>query len=152
MDPREGEELSQTLSPMRRGPVGRRARQVAQSCPTLGDPVDCSPPGSSVHGILQAGILEWVAMPSSRGSPPPRNRTQVFCTVGRFFTVPLLSFLQFNMSFMFTLSPRPHTHPPCPATSFSTKAGIWSSPDLGHLYLAHSNQPHMLGETRVSLS
>jgi len=42
---------------------------VAQSCPSLGDPVDCSLPGSSVHGILQAGILEWVAMPSSRGSP-----------------------------------------------------------------------------------
>ena len=40
---------------------------VAQSCPTLCDPTDCSPPGSSVHGILQARILEWVAMPSSRG-------------------------------------------------------------------------------------
>ena len=39
-----------------------------QSCPTLCDPMDCSPPGSSVHGILQARILEWVAMPSSRGS------------------------------------------------------------------------------------
>ena len=39
-----------------------------QSCPTLWDPMDCSPPGSSVHGILQARILEWVAMPSSRGS------------------------------------------------------------------------------------
>ena len=40
-----------------------------QSCPTLCDPMDCSPPHSSVHGILQARILEWVAMPSSRGSP-----------------------------------------------------------------------------------
>ena len=39
-----------------------------QSCPNLCDPTDCSPPGSSVHGILQARILEWVAMPSSRGS------------------------------------------------------------------------------------
>ena len=48
-----------------------------QSCPTLCDPVDCSPPGSSVHGILQARILEWVAMPSSGGSSPPRDRTQV---------------------------------------------------------------------------
>ena len=43
----------------------------------LCDPVDCSPPGSSVHGILQARILEWVAMPSSRGSSPPRDRTHV---------------------------------------------------------------------------
>ena len=41
---------------------------VAQLCLTLCDPVDCSPPGSSVHGILQARVLEWVAMPSSRGS------------------------------------------------------------------------------------
>ena len=43
-------------------------REVAQSCPTLCDPIDCSPPGSSVHGILQARILEWVAISFSRGS------------------------------------------------------------------------------------
>ena len=42
-----------------------------QSCPTLGNPVDCSLPGSSVHGILQARILEWAAMPSSRESSQP---------------------------------------------------------------------------------
>ena len=42
-----------------------------QSCPTLCDPLDCSPPGASVHGIFQARILEWVAMPSSRGSSQP---------------------------------------------------------------------------------
>ena len=41
---------------------------VTQSCPTLCDPLDCSPPGSSVHGILQARILEWAAIPFSRGS------------------------------------------------------------------------------------
>ena len=46
---------------------------VAQSCPTLCDPVDCSPLGSSVHGILQAGIVEWVAMLASWGSSPPRD-------------------------------------------------------------------------------
>ena len=50
---------------------------VNQSCLTLCDPMDCSPPGSSVHEILQARILEWVAMPSSRGSSQPRARTQV---------------------------------------------------------------------------
>ena len=50
---------------------------VAQSCPTLCDPMDSSPPGSSVYGIIQARILEWVAMPSSRESSQPRNRTQV---------------------------------------------------------------------------
>ena len=48
-----------------------------QSCPTLCNPMDCSPPGSSVHGILQARILEWVAMPSSRDSSQPRDQTQV---------------------------------------------------------------------------
>ena len=46
-------------------------------CPTLCDPRDCSPPGSSVHGVLQARILQWVAMSSSRGSSPPRDRTWV---------------------------------------------------------------------------
>ena len=58
-----------------------------QSCPTLGDPMDCSPPGSSVRGILQARILEWVAMPSSRGSSRPRDRSQVYPVAGRFFTI-----------------------------------------------------------------
>ena len=47
----------------------------AKSCLTLCDAMDCSPPGSSVHGILQARILEWVAMLSSRGSCPPRDGT-----------------------------------------------------------------------------
>ena len=46
---------------------------AAQLCPALCDPMDCSLPASSVHGILQARILEWVAMPSSRGSSPPRD-------------------------------------------------------------------------------
>ena len=45
--------------------------EVAQSCPTLCDPLDCSPPGSSVHGILQARILEWVVISFSRGSSRP---------------------------------------------------------------------------------
>ena len=60
---------------------------VAQSCPTLCNPKDCSPPGSSVHGILQARILEWVAIPFSRGSSSSRDWTQVSCIAGRFFTI-----------------------------------------------------------------
>ena len=47
---------------------------LLQWCPTLCDPMDCSPPGSSVHGILQAKILEWVAMPSSRDLPNPGTK------------------------------------------------------------------------------
>ncbi|CAI9163930.1 unnamed protein product [Rangifer tarandus platyrhynchus] len=58
----------------------------AQVCLTLCDPVNCSPPGSSVHGILQARILEWAATPSSRGSSPPGDQTQVCRTADRFFT------------------------------------------------------------------
>ena len=60
---------------------------VAQLCLTLCDPMDCSPLGYSVHGIIQARILEWVAIPFSRRSSQPRDRTQVSCIAGRFFTV-----------------------------------------------------------------
>ena len=58
----------------------------AQSCLTLCDPKDCGPPGSSVHGILQARVLEWVAISFSRGSSQPRDQTRVSCIAGRFFT------------------------------------------------------------------
>ena len=72
---------------------------VAQSCLTLCDPMDGSPPGCSVHGILQTRILEWVAMPSSRGSSQTRDQTQVSCTADGFFTIwatsdPTLIFLR----------------------------------------------------------
>ena len=52
----------------------------------LCDPMDCGPPGSSVHGILQARILGWVVIPFPRGSSWPRDWTQVSCIAGRFFT------------------------------------------------------------------
>ena len=52
---------------------------VIKSCRTLWDPMDCSPPGSSVHGIFQTRILEWVAISSSKGFSQPRDQTQVFC-------------------------------------------------------------------------
>ena len=55
---------------------------IPQSCPTLCDPMDCSLPGSSVHRILQARILDWVAIPFFRESSHPRFRTQVFCIAG----------------------------------------------------------------------
>ena len=59
---------------------------IARSCLTLYDPMDCSPPGSPVHGILEARILEKVAIPFSRSSQP-RDQTQISCVAGRFFTV-----------------------------------------------------------------
>ena len=64
----------------------KRVCVFIQSCLILGDSMDCSSPGSSVHGILQATILEWVAMPSSRGSSQPNNWTCISYTAGGFFT------------------------------------------------------------------
>ena len=60
---------------------------VAQSYPTLCDPMDCSLPDAYVHGILQARILEWVAISFSRGTSKPRDWTRVSCITGRFFMV-----------------------------------------------------------------
>ena len=60
---------------------------VAKPCPIFRDPVDCSLTGSSVCGISQARMLEWVAMPSFRGSSQLRDQTQVSCIAGRFLTV-----------------------------------------------------------------
>ena len=60
---------------------------VAQSCPTLCDPMDCSLPGSSVHGIFQGRILEWVDIPFSGGTSQHRDRTWVSHIDVRFFTI-----------------------------------------------------------------
>ena len=61
--------------------------EVAQSCPTLCNPMGCSLPGSSIHGIFQAKVLEWLAISFSRGSSQPRDWTQVSHIAGRCFTV-----------------------------------------------------------------
>ena len=92
----EGERRVRSLHSSRSLPIGLQqddcpssACVCVQSCPTLCDPIDYSPPGPSVHGILQARILEWVAMPSCRGSSQPRDGTSVSCIsciAGRFFT------------------------------------------------------------------
>ena len=61
--------------------------EVAKSCPTLCDPMDCHLPGSSVHGIFQARVLEWGAIYSARGSSRPRDPIWDSRIVGRRFTV-----------------------------------------------------------------
>ena len=66
---------------------GWSSAKSLQSCPTLCNPVDCSPPGSSVGGTLQARILEWAAISFSRGSSWPRNWTQVSFIAGKFFNI-----------------------------------------------------------------
>ena len=60
---------------------------VTQLCPTLCNTMECSSPGSSIHEITQARILEWVAIPFSRGSSQPRDQTQVSRIGGKFFTI-----------------------------------------------------------------
>ena len=61
--------------------------EVAQLYPTLWGPMDCSPPGSSIHGIFQARVLEWVAISSSRGSSWPRDGSQISRTTDRCSTI-----------------------------------------------------------------
>ena len=99
----------------------------AQSCLTIWDPVDCSPPDSSVHRILQARTLEWVAIPFSKGSSRPRNQTQVSRIAGGFFavwasreiTLYYIYSVQFSSVTQSCLTLRSHesqhTRPPCPS-------------------------------------
>ena len=64
-----------------------KVSEVTQSCLTLCDPMDCSLPGSSVHGIFQAIVLEWIAISFSSGSSLPRDGTQVSHIVHRHLTI-----------------------------------------------------------------
>ena len=83
-----------------------------QSCPTLCDPMEYRLPGSSVQEILQARILEWVAMPSFRGSSQPRDQTHVSCFGRRFFITST------------TLVPQPRIrpmHPCCESAILTTR-------------------------------
>ena len=66
---------------------GVKVKLFIQLCPTLCNPMNYSPLGSSVHGIFQAKILEWEAIPFSKGSSWERDQTQACCIAGRFFTV-----------------------------------------------------------------
>jgi len=89
------------------------------SCSVVSDslpPMDCNPPGSSVHRTLQARILEWAAILFSRGSSRPRDWTRVSCITGRFFTI----WAAFNMEFstiQFTSCSSPHA----PQILYATK-------------------------------
>ena len=91
--------------------------EVTQSCLTLCDPMDCSLPGSSIHGIFQVSVLEWVAISFSKGSSQPRDLTQVSCIANRCFTIWATSSVQFSHSVMSdSLWPHEsqHARPPCP--------------------------------------
>ena len=80
---------------------------VTQSCPTLWDPLDCSPAGSSVPGVVQARIPEWVAISFSRGSSWSRDQTQVSCISRRFFTIWDITTSLLKFKYRQTVSPLP---------------------------------------------
>ena len=83
---------------------------VTRSCPTLAIPMNCSPPGSSVHGISQARILEWVAFSSSRGSSWPRDGACFSFSADRVFTDDPLGKLICSLSFFLYTVPSEHFH------------------------------------------
>ena len=85
-----------------------------QSCPTMCDPMDCSLPGFSVCGILQARILEWVAISSCRGSSQPRDRTRASCISGRFFLSVPRNKPQFTLIWLLLLRSSKHFWPALP--------------------------------------
>ena len=96
---------------------------VLQSCPTLCHPMDCSPPGSSVYGILQARILEWIAMPSSRDLPDPGIKPRSPELAGRLFTT---SIIWEAPRGRVTHSNSQHTAvSPCLACTFSSRANSY---------------------------
>ena len=122
---------------------------VVQLCLTLYDPMDCSPPGSSVCGILQGRILECIAIPFSRRSSQPRNRTQVSCIAGRFFTIWVTKEAPFTQTVMSPLitptypsSQRwfwPHMEP-CKVELWLR----WSAPGSGHLVQTSAMSQYLL--------
>ena len=118
-----------------------------------------SPPGSSVHGILQARILEWVAISFSRGSSQPRDQTCVSCIAGRFFTAELpgkplemFSLVQFSRSVVSnSLWPHElqHARPPCPSPTprvypNSCSSSQWCHPTISSSVVPFSSCPQPL--------
>ena len=117
-------------------------------------PMDYSPPGSSVHGIFQARILEWVAIPFSRGSSWPRDWTQVSCNAGRLFTDWATRELAFKFSSVQSLSrvwlfstpwivARQASHPlPTPGVhSNSCPSSRWCHPAISSSVIPFSSCP-----------
>ena len=137
---------------VRAGPYRRLKVKVSQLCLTLCDSMDCSLPGSSLDGILQAKILEWVAMPTSRGTSQLRDWSQIFRTAGRFFTIWAtreahgwwIGSVQFSRSVV-SDSLRPHesqhARPPCPSPTPGVHSDSRPSSQWCHLAISSSVIP-----------
>ena len=114
--------------------------------------MDCSQPGSSVHGTLQSRILEWVASHFSRGSSWFRDQTWVSCIAGRFFTIWATSSFQFSRSVVSdSLWPHEsqHARPPCPSPtpgvhSDSCPSSQWCHPAISSSVVPFSSCPQSL--------
>ena len=107
---------------------------IAQSRLSLCDPMDCSRPGSSAHGNLQARILEWVAISFSRGSSWPRDRTWVSHFAGRLFTICILSLISVFSLYYFKNSFSPPVSLSCSSLSHLYKAPIDISQSIQIMY------------------
>ena len=109
---------------------------VTHLCPSLCDHMDCSSPGSSVHGILQARILEWGAIPFSRG--PSRDQTQVSCIAGRFFTVwatrETCLFILLHLTFCYAIFIN-HRLNHAPSLQVSVKFSSWNKNSLEKMWI-----------------
>ena len=108
-----------------KSPITWTISEVTQSCLTLCDPVDCNLPGSSIHGIFQATILEWVAIFFSRGSSQPRDQTQVSCIKGEFFTIWATKEVKSLSCVWLFLTPWTVTYQALPSMGFSRQE-YWS--------------------------
>ena len=111
---------------------------VTHLCPSLCDHMDCSSPGSSVHGILQARILEWGAIPFSRGPSWPRDQTQVSCIAGRFFTVSATRetclFILLRLIFCYAIFIN-HKLNHAPSLQVSVKFSSWNKNSLEKMWI-----------------
>ena len=111
---------------------------VTHLCPSLCDHMDCSSPGSSVHGILQARILEWGAIPFSRGPSWPRDQTQVSCIASRFFTVSATRetclFILLRLIFCYAIFIN-HKLNHAPSLQVSVKFSSWNKNSLEKMWI-----------------
>ena len=115
--------------------------EVSQSCRALCDPMDCSLPGSSIRGIFQARVLEWVAVSFPRRSSQPRDWTQVSCMAGRRFTIwATREDSLFTLSYFFALPmwfPLPEN--PFPSSLLAKKYCLLPGPIQMPLWQGHIN-------------
>ena len=146
------------------------ACMLSQSCPILCDPVDCSPPGSSVHGIILARILELVTISFSRGSSLPRDHTHISCSscIVRQILYHWATLDQNNCtSIRFssvtqscqTLRPRElqHTRPPCPSPTprvYSNSCAVsqWCHPTISSSVIPFSHLQSFPGSGSFQMS